>query len=79
MIVSYWTVPYYRWFEMRARLRLEVNVKLANISEMSSVLDWRGGCLEWAPTGCGKKGVKQTKSQHVSIFKGKRLLCRGPV
>lgn len=43
MIVSYWTVPYYRWFEMRAGLRLEVNVKLANISEMSSVLDWGGG------------------------------------
>lgn len=36
-MMSYRTVPYYRWFEMRARLKLEVNVKLANISEMSSV------------------------------------------
>jgi len=63
MVVSCWTVPYYRWFEMRARLKLEVNVKLADISEMSSVLDGSegGGCLERLRVGCGKKGVKQTK------------------
>lgn len=40
MIASCWTVPHHKCVEMRAQLKLVVNVKLANISGMSSVLDW---------------------------------------